>query len=140
MSIARKIKPYSLLFVLFGPETALPLRIRTLPPFLAGIPQGPKKLEESSDVPLYLPYQSRYPSGTPLASRPQRSGVAIPLRFVQQLLATLLPELEIHHLVHPGYSYLCMVRSGALSVTLPTPQPDAELRHISVDPHHPVIG
>src|SRR5215218_7118371 len=55
-------------------------------------------------VPLHLPYESLSPAGTPLARRPQRFSLATQLRFTQQLLATLLPELEIHHLVHPQVS------------------------------------
>jgi hypothetical protein len=116
MNIARKIKAYSILFVLFSPETEIPLHIRTPPAFLPGIPQDPKKLEETPSVPLYLPYQSCSPDGTPLANRPQRFSPAIELHFVQHLLVTLLPSLVIHHFVHPRYSLL--VFGGSIKRTL----------------------
>src|ERR671920_2268146 len=43
-------------------------------------------------------------SGTPFSSHPQRFDLATQLRFAQQLLVTLVYELEIHHPTHPGFS------------------------------------
>jgi hypothetical protein len=60
---------------------------------LAGVPQGPEKLEGPSGLPLRLPYQGRSPAGAPPASSPQLSSVAIHFRFAQQLFMTLLCEL-----------------------------------------------
>jgi hypothetical protein len=79
---------------------------RTRAPFLAGLPQGPEKFEETSGLPLRLPRQGRSLASTPPASRPQRSGLAAQLRFTQPLFVTLFGKLEIHHLMHTRLSSL----------------------------------
>ena len=87
---------------------------------------------------LYLPY--RFPAGTPLASRPQRFSLAIDLHFVQHLLVTLLPNLVIHHFVHPRYSLLF---GGSISRALcpcahsTTPPPVAALNSVTYASSHP---
>jgi hypothetical protein len=70
-------------------------------------------------VPLYLPNGSCSVASTPLAGCPQYFGLAISLRFAQQLLVTLLPELEIHHLVHSPFAIpTCGWPDQALSLSL----------------------
>src|SRR3712207_979177 len=86
-----------------GSKITLPFCIRVVPPpfLIAEIPQDlSQTLEQASGVSFDLPYQGRSPAGAPLAGCPQRFGLATHFRFAQQLLATLLCILEIHHLVH----------------------------------------
>jgi hypothetical protein len=78
---------------------------------------------------------------TPLADCPQRFGPAVSFYLAQHLLATLLPDPAIHHLVQLRFT--APFSDGSIRRSLPsfTPQPGgAKLRHMSVYPLNAVVA